>query len=291
MLHEFTVMVPNKLVDLKVELLNANGYYNHYYDQPIEQVIIPNGYGVIEKEDELVQLKIYFDEEINIEETSKELQSILEVEEIQYNFIETNDYQQPFPIVDLQNGWFIVPTSEEKPEEGKSIVIEPPNAFGTGLHPTTQDCLRFILDENFSGKSVLDLGTGSGILSIAASLVGAEKIIAIDIENVEGEVLYNARLNQVGESISVLQCDVLQKDFQMNESFDWIFINIGGDESKSLCSFVCEHLINGGKLLLSGMVEWNADEVCSYFEQFGFKLLKRVQSEEWVTALFELNME
>lgn len=286
MLHEFSVSIPYESVTIKIELLNAQGIYNLYYEQPIEQVVIPNGYGVLEKQED-VSLKIYFDEEIDVEKKKKELCTLLSVDNMEYQLIKFDTWQQPFPIIDLQNGWFIVPNSENKEMEGKKILIEPPRAFGTGLHPTTQDCLRFILNENFEGKSVLDLGTGSGILSIAACLTGAKKVLAVDIEDVKEEVLYNAKLNKIEETISVLQCDVLQPNFQMDEIFDWIFINIGGDESKLLCPFVCEHLKEGSKLLLSGMVEWNYKDICSFYENCGFKILKQVQSEEWVTTLFK----
>lgn len=286
MLHEFSVNIPNECVMAKIEQLNAHGIFNLYYEQPIEQVVIPNGYGVIEKQEALVQLKIYFDEEINIEQIKKELRTILSVEHIQYTFITQDNWQQPFPIIDLKNGWFIVPSSENQQIEGKKIVIEPPRAFGTGLHPTTQDCLRFILNENFVGNKALDLGTGSGILSIAASLKGAQKVVAVDIEQIESEVLHNAKLNDV-EQIQVLQRDVLQSNFQMDEKFDWIFINIGGDESRKLCSFVEKHLKKKGKLLLSGMVEWNYEKTCAFYEKHGFKKLSHVQSEEWVTVLLE----
>lgn len=285
MLHEFSINIPYESISMKIEQLNAHGIFNLYYEQPIEQVVIPNGYGVIEKEEAVVQLNIYFEEEINVEERKKELCEILSVENIQYQLIDNDSWQQPFPIVDLQNGWFIVPNSEKLEQDGKCIFIEPPRAFGTGLHSTTQDCLRFILAENFEGKKVLDLGTGSGILSIAASLVGAQKVIAIDIEDVETEVLYNAKLNNVEKSISVYQCDVLQPNFNMHEQYDWIFINIGGDESIQLCPFVQRHLKKNGKLLLSGMVEWNFQDTCSFFENNGFSILYHVQTDEWVTAL------
>ena len=82
----------------------------------------------------------------------------------------------------------------------------PQGAFGTGLHETTQDILKFIVEEDFEGKSLLDLGTGSGILSIAAGVKGASKIVAVDIRDVEDEVLLNASLNELKYRSSSWKC-------------------------------------------------------------------------------------
>ena len=139
-------------------------------------------------------------EGLNIEQIKTEIAAILEkrLEDVDYQLLDVQDWQEPFPVIDLKNGWFIQPTLDtESIIEGKVIHFEPPRAFGSGLHQTTQDCLRMILRENLQGKRILDIGTGAGLLSIAAALVGAEEVVATDIEDVETEVLYNARLNKV----------------------------------------------------------------------------------------------
>ncbi|HWO95131.1 MAG TPA: 50S ribosomal protein L11 methyltransferase [Bacillus sp. (in: firmicutes)] len=291
MLHEFTISMPLEQVEEAIEKLNFHGYYNLYYDQPIEQFTEKNGYGFHELRDRDVDLKLFLEEtdkeSIDVEKAREEIASVVKVkkEEIYYQFIEMQDWQQPFPIINLQNGWYIKPTHTEEEIEGRVIQFEPPRAFGSGLHGTTQDCLRFILREDLHGKKVLDLGTGAGLLSIASALVGAERIVAVDIEDVEAEVLYNAGLNEVEKRISVMQGNVLDPTFEIEGVFDWILVNIAADEIKELQTFLDSHLVSNGHLLLSGMVEWNYKETLALYVEKGYHVVQLVHADEWFTAL------
>ncbi|MDU7964051.1 MAG: 50S ribosomal protein L11 methyltransferase, partial [Clostridium perfringens] len=137
----------------------------------------------------------------------------------------------------------------------------------------------------FEGKSLLDLGTGSGILSIAAGVKGASKIVAVDIRDVEDEVLLNASLNEL-ENIEVVVGNILDEEYKLDEKFDWIFINIGGEETAMFMDFIEEHIEKTGKLLVSGLVEWSFDWVKEKVENKGFKLNQKFQTNEWCTAIF-----
>lgn len=284
-LHEFTVTMPFVTVDESMEKLNLYGYYNLYYDQPIEQVTEENGYGVKEIQDTTVDLNVIFEEMDNVEKAKEAMAEILGVkkEEILYHLIETEDFQQPFPIIDLENGWYIKPTisEEEVPEEGRVIHFE----FGSGLHETTQDCLRIILRENFQNQKVLDIGAGTGLLSIAAALVGAEHVVSVDMEDIENEVLHNASLNGVENNISVIQGDMLSLSTKIKDEFDWIFVNITANEIKQFIAFIGSHLMTNGKVILSGMVEWNVKEVIDLYEKNGYHIEKTSHSNEWITLL------
>lgn len=290
MLHEFTITMTLTDVEEAIEKLNLNGFYNLYYDQPIEQFPEENGYGFIEVQNNPIQLKVILEDghDVAIAQSKLEIASILDVqvEEVHYQWLEMQNWQQPFPVIDLKNGWYIHPThSDEEIEEGKVIHFEPPRAFGSGLHQTTQDCLRMILRENLQGKRILDIGTGAGLLSMAAALSGAEQVVAVDIEDVETEVMYNARINKVEKVITVIQGDALRSDFSITGLFDWIFISIAANEIKDLQAFVDTHHIEKGKLILSGMVEWNYKEALALYEQKGYSVLEISQTDEWVTAL------
>ncbi|WP_428910800.1 50S ribosomal protein L11 methyltransferase [Niallia sp. Krafla_26] len=290
MLHEFTVKMPLSNVDEAMEKLTMNDFYNLYYDQPIEQFPEENGYGFTELQDTHIELKVIVEagNDLNIEGTKKEVASILDIplEDVLYQLLDVQDWQQPFPVIDLKNGWFIQPTlSTESISEGNVIHFEPPRAFGSGLHQTTQDCLQIILSEDLSGKRILDIGTGAGLLSIAAALSGAEQIVATDIEDVETEVLYNARLNDVEDKITVIQGDALSPSFSLEGVFDWIFINIAANEIRDLKGFVNQYLLHNGKLILSGMVEWNYKETLDLYEKQGYSVLDVSQLDEWITAL------
>ncbi|WP_180954113.1 50S ribosomal protein L11 methyltransferase [Bacillus sp. M6-12] len=293
MLHEFTITMLLNQVDEAVEELNMYGFYNTYYDQPIEQFAEENGYGFYELKDVDIKLKVILEETenppIDTEKARNEIASILKVEKeaIRYHFIKTQEWQQPFPVIDMKNGWYIKPTHSEEKLEGRVIHFEPPRAFGSGLHGTTQDCLRFILKEDLQGKKVLDVGTGAGLLSIAAALAAAEQILAVDIEDVKEEVLYNAALNKVENQISVLQGNILFPEFEIEGLFDWIFVNIAAKEIELLLPFLDKHLAANGSLLLSGMVDWNYKETLSLYEEKGFSIDQIAHSDEWVTGLLK----
>ncbi|WP_158555929.1 50S ribosomal protein L11 methyltransferase [Peribacillus glennii] len=297
MLHEFTISLVHNQVDEIMEKLTLHGYYNLYYEQPIEQFTEENGYGFHERLNTDVDLKIILEESeerpVHVEQARREIASILKVgkEAIHYQFITTQDWQQPFPIIDLQNGWYIKPAHSEEDIQGRVISFEPPRAFGSGLHGTTQDCLRFILREDLRGKKVLDLGAGAGLLSIASALAGAEQIVAVDIEDVESEVLYNAGLNNVENRISVKQGDVLYSGLELDGLFDWILVNIAANEIKELHAFLDSHLVAGGKLLLSGMVEWNYEETLALYIEEDYEVDQISHSDEWVTALLKSKKE
>ena len=289
MLHEYTISMLQSAVDEAIEKLNMHGYYNSYYDQPIEQYASDNGYTVEEIESGIVELKVIVEEDTVPVDTERERESIASIlavakKDVRYQLLDTVEWQEPFPIIDLQNGWFIKPVQEERMPSGRIIHFEPPRAFGSGLHGTTQDCLRLILGEEMSGMRVLDIGTGAGLLSIAAGLSGAAEIQAVDIEDVREEVLYNARLNGVESNVEVRYADALSPEFEIAGKFDWIFINIAANEIKQLSNFVHRHLVDGGRLILSGMVTWNYEDALNVYQEQGYQVKEIHQTDEWVTA-------
>ena len=79
---------------------------------------------------------------------------------------------------------------------------------------------------------------------------------------------------------------MLENSILINKNFDWIFINIGGEETKMFMKYIKEHLNPNGDILVSGLVEWSFDEVKENVESYGFKLVSKHQTNEWVTAVF-----
>ena len=97
--------------------------------------------------------------------------------------------------------------------------------------------------------------------------------------------MLNASLNNLDNIKSVVG-NILDDETLVNETFDWIFINIGGEETKMFMKYIKEHLKSGGNILVSGLVEWSFDEVKENVESYGFKLISKHQTNEWVTAIF-----
>ncbi|WP_300954788.1 50S ribosomal protein L11 methyltransferase, partial [uncultured Clostridium sp.] len=190
-----------------------------------------------------------------------------------------------FPAIHIDDNYVIASPDEEFDGKTKINFISQ-GAFGTGLHETTQDILKLILNKlNLKEKSVLDIGTGSGILSIAASISGASNVTAVDIRDVYDEVMLNASLNNLS-NVKAVVGNILDDETLVSENFDWIFINIGGEETKMFMKYIKEHLKNKGSILISGLVEWSFDEVKENVESYGFKLISKHQTNEWITAIF-----
>lgn len=279
--------LPYEKLDSTIELLAINDIYNVFYENPLEITTDNYGYGYLEKEDEEIILKVAFEgEKEGLEDFKNTLKAILKME---YINIEENNYDYTtydFPAIHLDEKYVIA--SPEEDFEGKTkINFISQGAFGTGLHETTQDILKLILNElDLRGKSVLDIGTGSGILSIASAIAGASEVVAVDIRDVEDEVMLNASLNNLS-NIEVVVGDILENSNLVNKNFDWIFINIGGEETKMFMKYIKEHLNPNGDILVSGLVEWSFDEVKENVESYGFKLVSKHQTNEWVTAIFK----
>lgn len=287
-MHEISISLPYKEVEKAIEILQFNDFYNIYYNSPFEVTTEEYGYGYLEKKNEDISLKVVI--EGSKDEAEKQLEIIkklITASNYEITSIEDINHSIEFEPIDLKNGWFLASPDYEW-DYKKKINFIPQGAFGTGLHETTQDCLRFILDENFIGKKVLDIGTGSGILSLGAAMKGAEKVFALDIRDVRDEIKFNASLNSI-DNIDVLVGNALNGEITINESFEWIFINIGGEETQMFMPLIASHMIDGGKLLLSGLVEWSFSSVINEVEKYNFTLIKKVQSNEWCTAVLIKN--
>ncbi|WP_307338170.1 50S ribosomal protein L11 methyltransferase [Metabacillus malikii] len=294
MLHEFIINVPYKEIDDMTDKLNAAGIYNLYYEPPIEIIKVQNGYGYEEKAEEHVALKIYASD-CEVDGLPDEYFSLitetlqLKKEDIMHTAREESEWEQTYEFedIDLGNNWVITYPNSEQQYIGKQVLkFDPLAAFGTGLHETTQGCLRMILDSDLADKTVLDLGTGSGMLTIAASLKGAKKVVAVDYEDVARELYHNAQLNELTNDIDVVQADLITGDYEIEDNYDVIFINIGANETVQIIKHH-DLLKNSNQFIISGLVEWNLDELLALFKDGGFVIHEKAQTNEWVTISFE----
>lgn len=288
-MFEISFPVKHSEIDSVLNKLISIGLDSTYYDAPYEVTVDSNGYGFFEKENEVADLKVYPIEN-DKESCLRHIEEIKKVLNIQDNIklseIKEDNWQQPFEPVDLKNGWVIAEPDDEISYEKGKIKFESQGSFGTGLHETTQDLLRYILEEDFTGLNVLDLGTGSGILSIAAALRNAKHIIALDIRDVTSEVLYNASLNNI-QNIDVLVNDVTSKNLAVDEKFDVVFINIGGEETLSSMELINKVIKDNGILFVSGLVEWSSNEIYNELNNQGYNLVKKTKTNEWVTMVLK----
>ena len=290
-MFEISFPVNYSEIETVLDKLISIGLDCTYYDAPYEVTVDSNGNGFYEKENEFISLKVY-PESNSIEECNKYIEKIKAVLDIKENInlseLKEDNWQQPFEPVDLGNGWIIAEPNAVVADNKIKINFESQGSFGTGLHETTQDLLRYILKEDFSGVTILDLGTGSGILSIAAGMKNAEHIVALDIRDVTSEVLHNANLNNIN-NVEVVVADVTSKDLGVNNKFDVVFINIGGEETLSSMELINKVIKDKGKLFVSGLVEWSSDKIYEELNAQGYDLLKKTKTNEWVTMVLKKN--
>lgn len=284
-MHILSYKVTYKEVDDIITNLQINDIFNVFYENPLEITTDEFGYGYIEKEDEEIILKVAYDEDIcNLENFRKKVSDIIgkkddSIEEINYEY---EDFS--IPAIHINDEW-VLASPDEEIKGKKKINFISQGAFGTGLHETTQDLLSVILSKDFTKKRVLDIGTGSGILSLATAIKGASEVVALDIRDVKDEVLLNASLNGI-ETINVLVGDALSGEIPIDGMFDWIYINIGGAETELFMPLIKNHLKNNGYILVSGLVEWSFDSVKDIVEYYGFKMVEKYKTNEWCTAIF-----
>ncbi|GAB2462313.1 50S ribosomal protein L11 methyltransferase [Comamonas humi] len=164
--------------------------------------------------------------------------------------------QSQFAPVDITPDFWIVPTWHELPPEAtRSIRLDPGLAFGTGTHPTTRMCLRWIArqPEGSLGRT-LDYGCGSGILAIGAAKFGAAQIDAVDIDPAAVESTdYNAQANGVQLTAGLPD--------RAQGVYDTVLANILATPLKVLAPLLCGHVAAGGNLVLAGILERQADEL------------------------------
>lgn len=165
--------------------------------------------------------------------------------------------------------------------EGRAVMrLDPGMAFGTGTHETTRLCLECLEDTVTGGESVLDVGCGSGILSIGALLLGAKSAVGVDIDEIAVRVAgENAALNGVENAARFFCGDLADK---ITGQYDVICANIVADVILRFAPQISGLLRKGGSLLVSGIIEAREEEVGAALTGLGFQLAGRLESGGWV---------
>ena len=180
--------------------------------------------------------------------------------------------------------------SYEPSAEQVVIEIDPERAFGTGNHPSTALCIEILehiltsasAGEGDSAQSVLDVGTGSGILGIVAARLGAQRVLGLEIDPEALEAAQrNVDRNGVGEAMSVS----LTPLDQVEQTFDVVVANLTASLLTQMADDLAGHVSAKGLLLLSGILAEQVEEVAKCFETHYFKVVKSWSKEEWRAIL------
>jgi len=162
--------------------------------------------------------------------------------------------------------WVCPSWCEPVDANARNIILDPGLAFGTGTHATTAMCLNWLSDQNLSEKNVLDYGSGSGILAIAAVFSGAAHADAVDIDPLAVTACKeNAERNGVEEKVIAYLPDQIGSDSQQPATYDLVIANILADVIIELRDTLLVHLKPGGRLLLTGILNTQADRVIAAF--------------------------
>lgn len=188
------------------------------------------------------------------------------------------DYFDPAPITER----FVVKPAwcDYDAAQGEYVIdMDPGMAFGTGTHATTRLCLKLMENYLVPGTRVLDIGTGTGILAIAAAMLGSGEVLALDIDPQAVEVAReNIRKNAVEKRVRVHEADLTKGvDFQA----DIVVANLMADLVIRLSQHVQAHMTPGGVFISSGIIEGKESAVCEMLESLDFQILDTLHEGEW----------
>lgn len=171
--------------------------------------------------------------------------------------------QSQFDPITISPRLWIVPSWHQSPDESAvNIRLDPGLAFGTGSHPTTRLCLLWLDDHVRGGESVLDYGCGSGILAIAAKKLGAGQVWGVDIDP---QAVQTARDNAVMNAVDI--AFFTSEDAPANRAAI-VVANILTNPLKTLAPLLSRYVLSGGRIVLSGILEQQANEVMRIYEQW-----------------------
>ncbi|MDK2124015.1 50S ribosomal protein L11 methyltransferase [Parachitinimonas caeni] len=183
--------------------------------------------------------------------------------------------QAQFDPIQVSNRLWITPTWHQQTPDAINIALDPGLAFGTGSHPTTWLCLQWLDEQIAGGETVLDYGCGSGILAIAAKLLGATKVDGVDIDP---QAMIASRQNAEQNQVSM---DFFLPDAAPDAQYDIVVANILTNPLKLLAALFASRCRADGQLVLSGILVEQAEEVIEIYRPW-FNLEVSAEREGWV---------
>ena len=282
-----------------VGMLNCGGIYIEDYtdledDPTVKQVGIVDE-ALLEKDKTKVLLHVYADEHTSVEDciafVSDRFSSENITYEVEIKHVDEEDYanswKQYYKPIKIGNRVVIVPEWEpyEKADGEITVTLNPGMAFGTGTHETTSMCIEALQDIVFEGDEVLDIGCGSGILSVTALLCGANRADATDIDRNAVNVAYeNAELNGVKDRLHATEDNILSAESPIRtagKKYNVVIANIVADVIIDICGFVKTLIKPYGCFVASGIISERLDDVVKAMNDNGLCVAAIHEKRGW----------
>lgn len=306
--NELSINTTNEAKEAIANILNEYGANGVVFDEPLDMIKESFQFGEIYELDptkftnEGLTIKAYF---LNDEHWNSLLQKVIsKIEQLPSFQIDIgkfsyfvrkveesdweNEWKQYFKPLKVTDRFTIVPTwetYEKKDTTELLILMDPGMAFGTGSHATTKLSLLALEKVIVQDDIVIDVGSGSGILSIAASLLGAKHVHSFDLDPVAVNSTKNNRdTNGLTDKISVQQNDLL-KNIRFEQKADIIVANILAHIILLLIDDAKQNLKNNGYLIVSGIIEKEAENIATRLKESNFKIVETLQEDHWITFI------
>ena len=294
---EITITVPQKDTDEAAAIANMTVPYGIYIEdysdleEKAEEIAHINliDEELIAKDRTTSLIHIYISECDNAMEAIEFLKERFRAANIDFtvNSIGVNDadwnenWKKYFHVSEIGEKLVIVPSWEEyENKQGRVVLnIDPGAAFGTGTHATTSLCLTLLEKHINNGVKMLDIGTGSGILAIASTLLGAQSAIGVDIDAQSVKTAKeNAEINNVQDKCEFIVGDLADK---ISGKFNVICANIVADVIIKLFDNVADFMEDDAVLIISGLIDLRKDDVLNSALAHGFKIVEENYKDNW----------
>ncbi len=275
-------MLENGLMIEDYSDFKLNGMYGELVDESI-----------LNADKTIAKISLFVSEDKNLSEYTDFIKARFELEQIDYELsiegLNEEDwahawkkYYKPIKLGKIT----IVPAWENYRESENELVIriDPGMAFGTGTHETTRLVMRIMQDENLKSKRVLDIGTGSGILSICASKLGACEIFAYDIDPVAVKVARENVKDSACDNVRVGVSDLLL-NVDKKERYDFCVANIVAEIIVRMLPDIGDYLADDALMILSGIIEPSKPLVEDSLKKHGYEIVKEEKENDWVALL------
>jgi ribosomal protein L11 methyltransferase len=267
---QFTVNPPQPASEILIAELSYAGFESF-----VENEEGVTAYVISEEFDEeaFAGLHILQSDEFEITYTTQE------IEKVNWNI----EWEKNFNPIIIDNQCSVRAPFHEKPETEFDIIIEPKMSFGTGHHATTNMMLQFILNSDLEGKTVLDMGCGTGVLAILAEMKGAKSVDAIDIDN---WCYLNSMENVVRNNCELISVYEGAAELLEGKHYDMIIANINRNILLEDISKYSECLNPGGELFLSGFYIEDIPAIEEECNLNGLKIEDELEQENWTALSF-----